>query len=199
MMPMETRRSSSAPAGMSRGLRIALIATIVLTVLSFGVRKWRQARTDVAVTAESVEVTANTRNGETANTGSSNSSSAPPPANAQEGLRGEAPPVSLNPMARRNAPPPASPPVEAAKETPPPAPTPPPEPQLAPPGFRLIGVHRDGKQRTVFFALADKVITARPGAELPDGFVLKSIKKDGVTVIRRSNKEKIEMPLEMPK
>ena len=180
---------------MSRGLRIALIVTIVLTVFSFGVRKWRQANTDVAAPAESA---ASAENGEAANTANTNPPSAQPPASAPAGLRSEAPAASQNPMARRNAPP-TPPPAEAAKETPPPAPTPAPEPQLAPPSFRLIGVHTDGKQRTVFFAVADKVIPARPGTELPDGFALKSIKKDGVTVIRRSNREKIEMPLEMPK
>ncbi len=194
MMRMESKRQN--PEGMSQGLKIALIITLILTVFSFGVRKWRQSSNENPATLQ-----------ETGSKGiESANNSAPAKAEASiqgtatsAGLRPPALTASLNPMARRNAPVAPAEPPKSPDQPPPPPTSPPPPTQLEPPAFRLIGAHLDGKSWTAFFSHDKKVIAARPRAELPGGFELKTIDKDSVTVLRRSNREKIEMPLEMPK
>lgn len=72
---------------------------------------------------------------------------------------------------------------------------PPPPPPLPPPSFRLIGRYADSAGPVAFFVEGDKVIAVRVGGKLPQDFVLKSIRADGVTVLRKANKESIDMPL----
>ena len=189
---MRTEPKRHGSQGMSNGMRIALIVTLILTAGSFGVRKWRELR----AAPEAPSIQSDTPTGREAS--SPPSAAIASPSNQKTGLRSELPAAQANPMTRRNAPsvpPPAPQEAQKAPEQPPP----PPPPQLEPPAFRLIGRHLEGKLWTVFFAHNNHVIAATPKTELPGGFILQSIKKNGVTVIRRSNREKIEMPLELPK
>lgn len=186
---MRAEKKQPGASGLSRGMRMALIVTLILTVLSFGIRKWRQASNEPPVAAAQDKPNSNRV------MGTSSPASDQPSTNTS--LRQEVPAASANPMTRRNLPPP--PPQNANTNKPPPPPPPPPPPKLDPPAFRLIGAHVDGKRWTAFFAHGNSVIAARPKTELPGGFMLKSINRNSATVIRRANQEKIEMPLEMPK
>ena len=189
---MRTEPKRHGSQGMSNGMRIALIVTIILTAASFGVRKWRELRA-TPETQSNLSDTPTVRETSSPQASATSSSS-----NQKIGLRPELPAAQANPMTRRNAPP-ATPAAPQEAQKAPDQPPPPPPPQLEPPAFRLIGRHLEGKHWTVFFAHNNHVIAAAPKTELPGGFILQSIKKNGVTVIRRSNREKIEMPLEMPK
>lgn len=182
--------------GLPRGLRIALIVTLILTVASFAVRQWRQSRSSPKSAAE-LSLPAQDKTAAGSGNSAPATGPAPGPAAAvpqpSTGLRPVVPAASVNPMGSRSPPPPK--PEETAKAEP----VPPPPPPLPPPSFRLIGRYADASRLTVFFVQNDQVIAVKPGDALPDGFVLKSVRQDGVTVMRRANREKIEMPLEMPK
>ncbi|MGE5384650.1 MAG: hypothetical protein ACM3SV_02060, partial [Betaproteobacteria bacterium] len=115
-----------------------------------------------------------------------------PPAPPPPGLRPVLPGASNDAMASRK--PPAPPAAASSEPAPPPPPPPPP-----PPTFRLIGRYIDSPNPVAFFAHENTVIAAKPGSQLPGGFKLKAIRGEGVTVVRQSNKEKIEMNLETPK
>lgn len=186
-------KNRPAASGISRGMRTALIITLLLTGASFGIRQWRESK--ATGTPPSFDNTAENRTATPLSTVATTKPTPPSPTIA--GLRAESPAAQGNPMARRNAPPP---PVESPKspeQTPQQQVVPP--PAQDPPAFRLIGRHLDGKRWTAFFAHDNHVIAASPRTELPGGFVLHAIRKNSVLVIRRSNREKIEMPMEMPK
>lgn len=185
MKPAKAKPQNTS--GLSNGLRIALIATVALTLLSFGIKKWRQSSEEQTTSADVRQVEESTEEGATA---------AP---KLHAGLRPDLKAASNNPMGRRNASTSAVETAQTPDQAPPPPPPPPPPQELKPPTFHLIGVHVDGKRWTAFFSQGNRVIAARPKTRLPDGFFLQTVNTKGATVIRTSNREKIEMPLEMPK
>lgn len=122
----------------------------------------------------------------------------PPPAPtpvspAPPGLRASVPGPTGDAMASRRAA--AAPPPGIASAPPPP---PPPVAEFPAPSFQLIGRYNDGSRPYVFLAHGDKVIAAKAGDTLPDGFKLKAIRPGGIVILRLANKEKIEMMLGTP-
>ncbi len=220
-------------AGVSRGMLLALIGTLILVALSYGVRQWRESRSTVAppvevavanaspspaavppavsqAAPEATPASAPPANAATPADPANPAGATPPPA-PPAGAPGAAPgansaPAAPPPPGLRPAMPgatsdamashkPPAPPTQAANEPAPPPPPPPPPP----PTFRLIGRYVESPNPVVLFAHENGVIAAKPGSQLPGGFTLKAIRADGVTVMRQSNKEKIEMNLETPK
>lgn len=185
----------------SRGMQLALAVTLVLTVSSFIVRNWRERASAPAVEApvEVVSRPAAESAAKPAPAVQAPSQPAPGGAAAPIGVRPPVPAVTRDAMTGRKevvsaAPAAENAPPEARQPLPPPAPA-----KLPPPSFRLLGLYADKGRTVVFFDHNNSVIAARPGTALPEGFVLKSIRKGRVTVLRQSNNEQIDMNLETPK
>lgn len=207
---MKLSSSRSPGAGISRGMWIALAATLALTATSYGVRSWREA-----THAASVEEMAAAADAAPASPPAVNLATvpaSPPPTNptpvsappvlaaaparalvaaAPAGLRPSVPGPAADAMASRHAVPP--PPHSATPNE-----APPPVAALPAPSFRLIGRYLDGAKSVAFLTHDDSVIAAKAGDSLPDGFKLKSIRPSGIVVLRRANQEKIEMLLPTP-
>jgi len=178
----------------SRGMLLALVATLVLTVASFAVRQWRQSRVEPPepVALASPETAPKPAVAETAApTLASGAPESKAPA-ASPGLRPALPGATTNAMASRQPPAPPPTPIPQANDAPPPLPV------LPPPAFRLIGRYVDKRGPVAFFVHEDRVLAARRGEKLPGDFVLRTIREDRVTVLRPSNKETIDMPLGTP-
>lgn len=185
----------------SRGMLWALVATLLLTVASIGVRKWRESRAvdEIVASAPSSDTSVGTPRVTAAPIQQAPVTlPAPPAAPAAPlltpGLRPRVPAATVNAMSTHTPPAPSAPPPSAE----PTVATPPSPPPLPPPNFRLIGRYVDNGEAVAFFAQGPTVIAARVGASLPDGFVLKAVHAKGVALRRVANKESIEMNLETP-
>jgi len=173
----------------SRGMWLALLATLLLTVASYGFRQWRQ----ISAESPTVEVAAPAERSAVV---ASPDPVAVPEAGQQinlASLRPGAPAANVDAMASRNAMPPA---VATLRD---PEQVPSSNTPVSPlPGFRLIGRYADTSGTVVFFAHDQQVIVARRGARLPGDFVLKRIRKDAVVLQRQGSQETTELRLDPP-
>lgn len=169
----------------SRPMLALLGVTLLLTVGSFGVRQWRESASMPSVIEGAVPARpaqdAPAADGETPNG-----------MRSADLLRPVWPEASVNAMAGRQAPPPPGA-AEAAA-----VPAVPPPPPLPDPTFRLVGAFADGKKQSVFFVQGEELIAARVGQVLPDGFVLKAVRGEKVTVVRKADGRVYDMILEAP-
>ena len=160
-----------------------LVAAVSLTVISYGVRQWRESSAMQTVIEGAV------------------------PAYPQEGASELPPRVALSPELLRPAWPKAS--IDAMPNRQPaavPAAVPEPGAQqpspiataLPPPSFRLVGRFVDGKVQRVFLVQGDELIAAKVGQKLPDGYVLKALRGEKITLLRSADGEKFELTLEAP-
>ncbi len=171
----------------SRGMWLALLATLLLTVASYGFRQWRQ----VSVVSTTVEVAAPA--------GRAVASPDPvivPDAGGQidlASLRPRVPAANIDAMASRN--PPQQPLAGSSAPVEAPAPV---APVSSLPEFRLIGRYADASGAVAFFVHGQQVIVARRGTRLPGNFVLKTIRKDTVVLQRKDSQETTELRLGPP-
>lgn len=172
----------------SRPMLVLLGVTVLLTVSSYGVRSWRESAALPPVIEGAVPARPAQDEPLPGRDGASQE------LRSADLLRPIWPDASTNAMAPRT---PLASPVSAsdgeASAT-----VVAPSPGLPPPNFRFIGRYVDGKKHAVFFAHEDKLILARRGETLPDGFVLKAIHGEKVTVLRPTDGHLFELTLEAP-
>jgi len=172
----------------SRPMLVLLGVTLLLTVSSYGVRSWRESAALPPVIEGAVPARP-----------ALDAPQAARESNLQELrsadlLRPIWPDASTNAMAPRTPLASAAP----AGDGEPAASVAAPPPGLPPPNFRFIGRYVDDRKHAIFFAHEDKLILAHRGQTLPDGFVLKAIHGEKVTVLRPTDGHLFELTLEAP-
>lgn len=171
----------------SRPMQLLLAVTLLLTVLSYGVRSWRESAALPPVIDGATPARPASAQGEPGSEPGN-----PQPVRGNELLRPIWPTASIDAMASRAATQ-SQPGAEVAGAGQPTA-----SPALPGPAFRLVGRYVDGKKGQVFFSHGNELIAARIGQALPDGFVLKAANSEKVTVVRTVDGHLFDMTLEAP-